>query len=160
MTERHYWDACCWLDFFNEGGDATRPLTMLWAGLGKSYELVISPIVLSETLIKKPGASKPWPDPAPEDTIFDNPDLFMAQTTRRVGECARSLRRSYLRKTGDALHLATCVVYNIDVLVTTDGSDLLKLSDVKRADGKLLRIEKPGALLGGPLFGDAYPSQF
>jgi len=29
MAERHFWDTCCWIDFFNEaGGDA--PMHTLW----------------------------------------------------------------------------------------------------------------------------------
>ena len=153
MTERHFWDACCWIDFINEGGDTRQPMTMLWHSVvTKAVELIINPVILCETLLQVPGSPRPWQDPHPSDVMFDATGIILAQIDRRVGERARSLRRKHNLKAPDALHLACCLENNIDYLITRDGSDLLKLPSMSRQDGQVLMILKPHDVLNGPLF--------
>ena len=153
MAERHFWDTCCWIDFVAEGGDPKKPMTALWHSVAtKTVELVISPVILAETLLQVPGSPRPWPDPHDADAMFDAPGVTLAQLDRRVGERARSLRRKLNLKTPDALHLACCIENNIDAFITRDASDLLKLTPVNRKDGERLWIAPPTAVLMGPLF--------
>ena len=115
------WDACCWIDFVNEGGDPRLPMTALWNAVTTgSVELVINPVILCETLLQVPEQPRPWLDPHPSDTIFNTPGVVLAQLDRRVGERARSLRREHNLKSPDALHLACCIENNLDLLLTRD----------------------------------------
>lgn len=152
MAERQFWDACCWIDYVNEGGDLSKPMTALWQAVGSSVELVVNPIILCETLLQEPGSPLPWPDPQDADQIFDAKGVLMAQIDRRTGERARSLRRRYRLKAPDAIHLATCLINRIDTLFTRDASHLLKLGpNMERDDGGNLRITTPEGA-AGPLF--------
>ena len=157
MAERQFWDACCWIDFVNEGGDPAKPMTALWKSVGNSLELIVSPVILCEVLLQKPGTPRPWADPHDVDAIFDAEGVTMAQIDRRVGERARSLRRRFKLKSPDALHLATCLQYNIDVMVTRDGSGLLGLPSMLREDGQPLHITNPDGAAAGPLFAGMMP---
>ena len=153
MPERHFWDTCCWIDFVEEGNDPTQPMTALWHGvLQGMVELIISPVILCETLLQVPGSARPWPDPHPADAMFNAPGVTLAQLDRRVGERARALRRKHSLKAPDALHVAVCAENDLDAFVTRDASDLLNLPPILRKDGKQLRITAPGAILHGPLF--------
>ena len=154
MAERQFWDACCWIDFVNEGGDAKRPMTMLWRNVTtRAVEIIINPVILCETLLQVSGTPRPWTDPHPSDVMFDAQGVIMAQIDRRTGEWARSLRRNYNLKAPDALHLACCLEHNVDRLVTRDSSDLLRLPALHRRDAEELVIADPAAALAGPLFG-------
>ena len=158
MAERQYWDAVCWIDFVNEGGDLTGPMTAIWKSVGKTLELIITPVILCEVLLQKSNTPRPWTDPHPADDMFNADGVIMAQIDRRIGERARSLRRRFKLKSPDALHLATCLLLNVEVLVTRDGSDLLGLPTMLREDGQPLHITNPDGAATGPLFAGAKPS--
>ena len=154
MTERHFWDTCCWIDFVDEGGDPKKPMTTMWGAVVSGHvELIVSPIIICETLLQIPGANRPWPDPHPSDDMFDTNGVTLAAITRRVGERARSLRRQHSIKTPDALHLACCIENSVDQLVTRDNGVLLKVPPLLRRDGDRLKVVTPAEALGGPLFG-------
>jgi len=58
-------------------------------------ELVFSAVIMAEVLLQQAGASRPWDDPHPTDTIFDSEGLVLVQIDRPIGERARTLRRTY-----------------------------------------------------------------
>ena len=63
-----------------------------------------------------------------------------------MGTLARRLLRKHpgLGKPQDAIHVASCLVANLDELHTFDGSDLLKFNDkLQRSDNIKLKICKP-----------------
>lgn len=65
-----------------------------------------------------------------------------------VGNLARRLLRQFpdLGKPQDAIHVATCLLNNVDQLHTFDGGDLLKLDgEFPRIDRKMLTICLPPA---------------
>ena len=59
----------------------------------------------------------------------------------------------YNLKTPDALHLACALEHNLDLFITRDKGDLLRLPPLFRRDTEPLSIVAPAAALGGPLFG-------
>lgn len=79
----------------------------------------------------------------------------MANVDQLVAGKAAELRIRHpeLRKTPDAIHLATAVYWNCDAMHTYDQSDLLCLNGkIQRRDGILLDIETPDKVGLGPLF--------
>ena len=59
-----------------------------------------------------------------EDYLRNNVEVL--QVTQTVGMVARRLLRKYpkLKKPQDAVHVASCLVYDVDVLHTFDSNDL------------------------------------
>ena len=152
MTERHYWDACVWVDLINTPEGQSSAMTTLWGALERgSLEVMYSAITLAEVLNPE-GGSRPWADPHDADLLFEVDGLVLVQVDRQIGERARSIRRRHAMKLGDAFHLACALTYNAEYLVTRDQRDLLKLPPQYRADGQPLKVVTPADVLGGPLF--------
>ena len=84
-------------------------------------------------------------DRAFEDYI-EKDFIIKASVDADVGTLARKLLRKHpgLRKPNDAIHVATCLLNNIDELHTFDGKHLLGLDDrLPRSDQKRLSICQP-----------------
>ena len=82
-------------------------------------------------------------------------DVILANVDFMLADMAAELRAQHreLRKTPDAIHLATASCWNWGVMHTCDKSELLSLSGkIHPRDGTLLNIEPPGTTGLGPLF--------
>lgn len=97
-----------------------------------------------------------------EDEKFEN--LIQAEFVRKinvdieVGNLARRLLRKYpkIGKPQDAIHVASCLIYNLDELHTFDEEDLLGFDNVlKRKDKKPLKICKPPMPAEPDMFADS-----
>ncbi len=87
--------------------------------------------------------------------MFQQEHVILANVDFIIADKAAELRAQYreLRKTPDAIHLATASYWNCGVMHTYDKSDLLSLNGkIHRRDGILLDIETPEATVLGPLF--------
>ena len=87
--------------------------------------------------------------------MFQQRHVVLANVDFIIADNAAKLRAQHreLRKTPDAIHLATASYWNCGVMHTYDKSDLLSLNGkIHRRDGILLPIETPSATVLGPLF--------
>ncbi len=87
--------------------------------------------------------------------MFQQPHAVMANVDLVVATQPAELRCKHreLKKTPDAIHLATAVQWNCDAMHTCDKNDLLSLGGkIHRRDGVLLDIETPDKAGLGPLF--------
>ncbi len=90
--------------------------------------------------------------------MFQQPHVVMANVDLVVATKAAELRMQHreLKKTPDAIHLATAMHWNCDAMHTYDKNDLLSLNGkIRRRDGVLLDIETPDRAGLGPLFSQA-----
>lgn len=87
--------------------------------------------------------------------MFQQEHVILANVDFIIADRAAELRAQHreLRKTPDAIHLATASYWNSGAMHTYDESDLLSLNGkIHRRDGILLNIETPGTTVLGPLF--------
>lgn len=140
---KYYWDACLWIELITQA-DAVRfdqcKFVIEQAELG-AVELWTSAFTLAEVWKRKcEGATVSLPQS--NDTNFE--DFIEKEFIRKiqvdvnVGNLARRLLRQYpgLGKPQDAIHVASCLLNNIDEMHTFDTSDLIKF------DGTIPRIDK------------------
>ncbi len=148
---KYYWDACLWIELITQA-DADRVErcrhVIDLAKHGK-VELWTSAFTLAEVWKKKcDGESAGIQEE--KDREFE--DFIEAEFIKKievnvdVGNLARRLlrRHSGLGKPQDAIHVASCLLENLDELHTFDGSDLLKFDGVlPRRDRIKLNICAP-----------------
>ena len=87
--------------------------------------------------------------------MFQQPHVVMANVDLVVSTKAAELRLQHreLKKTPDAIHLATAMRWNCDAMHTYDKNDLSSVNGkIHRRDGVLLDIETPDKAGLGPLF--------
>lgn len=144
---KYYWDACIWIELIvqsnAENTDRCKYVVEL-ARTGKA-QIWTSVFTLAEVYKRKCyKTNKSIPEE--KDDVFD--DFIEQEFVRKiqvdldVARVARRLLRTYkkLRKPQDAVHVASCLLYNIDAMHTFDGNDLLHL------DGLLPLKDKSGHL--------------
>ncbi len=140
---KFYWDACIWIELITQSNDdrveRCRHVIDL-AEHGKA-ELWTSAFTLAEVWKKKCDTDAVGIQEQKDRTFEDfiesewvkkiNVDVDVGNTARRL------LRRNPgLGKPQDAIHVASCLLNNLDELHTFDGRDLLKF------DGALPRMDK------------------
>lgn len=160
-TDRFYWDACAWLGLLNNESAKYRELSIIWKRAENGEcEILTSTVSQVEVFKKKCEREDPKPLSPENDAaiavMFEQPHVVLAQLDPIVAESARALLRAHseLKKTPDAIHLATALFHNCDAMHTYDSDNLLGLSGkLKCRNGKLLEICIPDASVDGPLFG-------
>ncbi|MCY4674839.1 MAG: PIN domain-containing protein [Bacteroidetes bacterium] len=150
---KYYWDACLWIDLINrENQDRVdRCLHVINLVGNKNAELYTSAFTLAEVYkVKCHGDRVQLPenkDQDFEDYLRNNVEVL--QVTQNVGMVARRLLREYpkLKKPQDAVHVASCLVYDVDVLHTFDSNHLTRFDDhLICFNGKRLSICEPPQL--------------
>ena len=148
---RYYWDACIWIELITQANEerVRRCRNVLQLAESGKAEIWTSALTLAEVFKRQCGtanASLPQDrDRAFEDYIEKE---FIKKVTVdvEVGTLARRLLRTYpeLKKPPDAVHLASCLLHNLDELHTFDEKNLIKLDGrIKRKDRLTLAINPP-----------------
>ena len=157
---KFYWDSCAWLGFINKEANKHESLKAIWERAERGEcEIWTSDFVYIEVHKAKAQGHDPLrPEESDKriDAALEQPFVVRIALDSEVGQFARQLRRQFpteLRKKGDAIHLASAVHWNADVLYTYDGSHLLPLNGkISRRDGKPLPITLPPDPMAGTLF--------
>jgi len=148
---KYYWDACIWIDLITQSDPArfNRCLYVTEEAEGGRVEIWTSAFTLAE-VYKKKCSGESSGIPAAKDKDFENyieqEFVTKVQVDVDVGLLARRLLRQFptIKKPQDAIHVATCLLNNLDELHTFDGSDLLALDGkIPRQDQRYLRICLP-----------------
>ena len=148
---KYYWDACAWIDLITQADPDRfdRCLFVIEEAEAKRVELWTSAFTLAE-VYKKKCSTETSGIPPDKDRDFENyiekEFITKVQVDVDVGFLARHLLRQYpsIRKPQDAIHVATCLLNNLDELHTFDGNDLLALTGViPKQDRTLLVICVP-----------------
>ncbi len=157
---RLYWDSCAWLGFLNGEADKKRELEIVYAGArAGQYELWTSTLSMVE--VRRLRSEKDDAKPLSESNLKKISDLFAQPFVKPIplaqdiAEHARELVRNTtgLQKFQDAIHLASALRWDSQVMHTYDNNDLLHLSDKFNCrNGKALRICYPDETTDGPLF--------
>ena len=148
---RYYWDACMWITLINDrtsirGQCCEYVLEMAENG---DCEIWTSSFCLAE-VYKRKCDSQNTGLPEAQDEYFE--DLVEQEFVRKisvdmdVAKVARRLLRRFpgIGKPQDGVHVASCLIENIDQLHTFDREDLLKLDGkIDRLDHKKLTICEP-----------------
>ena len=147
----YYWDACVWITLISEPGTVRHAccvhvLEMAQRGV---CEIWTSSFTLAEVYKRKcdgiqVGIEEQY-DQKFEDLI-ESEVIKKVSVDMDVGQVARRLLRRFpkIGKPQDAIHVATCLIENVDELHTFDRSDLLALDgQLDRLDRVKLRICQP-----------------
>ena len=148
---RYYWDACAWIDLITQADQDRfdRCLFVTEEAEAGRCEIWTSAFTLAE-VYKKKCAGGDGGLPQDKDKDFENyieqEFITKVQVDVDVGLLARRLLRQYptIKKPQDAIHVATCLLNNLDELHTFDGSNLLGLDgQIPRQDHRNLKICVP-----------------
>ena len=148
---RYYWDACIWIELITQQNpDRVRrcKYVIQLAESGKA-EIWTSAFTLAEVYKRKcesVNASLPEPGDKKFEDFIEKPFIRKVVVDVEVGTLARRLLRKFaeLKKPQDAVHLATCLLQNLDEMHTFDEDDLLSLDGkIKRKDKLILSIGTP-----------------
>lgn len=148
---RYYWDACLWIELISKQ-DSIRTQCCEYvielAEAGKC-EIWTSAFTLAEVYKRKcddiPVGLQESKDQQFEDYI-EREMIKKILVDVDVGTLARRLLRRFpkIGKPQDAIHVASCLLHNIDELHTFDREDLLALSgELERFDRRKLIICQP-----------------
>ena len=159
---KYYWDACIWIELITQA-DKNRVERCRYvidlAKKGKA-ELWTSAFTLAEVWKKKCDADNVGIQEA-QDRAFEN--FIESEFVKKinvdvdVGNMARRLLRRHptIGKPQDAIHVASCLLSNLDELHTFDGRDLLKFDGLlPRRDKVKLKICEPPAPKEPDMFPD------
>ena len=162
QPKKYYWDACLWIDLIKRENQerVDRCLYVMELVANKKAELYTSAFTLAEVYkVQCYGDRVQLPenkDQDFEDYLRNNVEVL--QVTQYVGTVARRLLRKHprLKKPQDAVHVASCLVYDINVLHTFDSNDLRRFDRrLSCVSGEWLEIcEPPQRLLAPKLFRD------
>lgn len=158
-----YWDSCAWLGFLNGEPDKKRELEIVYGGARRGhYELWTSTLSMVEVrrLENEKHAPKPLDDANNKiiGDLFWQPFVKPIPLAQDIAEDARVLFRTTpgLGKFQDAIHLASALKWNIEVMHTYDNDDLLHLDGkLSCKNGSPLQICYPDETTEGPLFSRA-----
>jgi len=148
LAERVYWDSCVWIGLLNEEPDKVDAAKwIIERGEAGEVEIWTSTITLAEVYkIRGPAEADPEGDKK-LDEFLSQPYVVHVQVDQDIAMEARRLLRAKLpglRKPNDAIHLASAVWHDIEVLHTFDRDDLLPLNGlVKCRNGKPLTVCTP-----------------
>lgn len=139
---KYYWDACIWIELITQSDQDkyTRCKYVLELAEAGKIEIWTSALTLAEvykTKCEGKNASIPETGDKGFEDVIESEFIKIVSVNVDVGIVARRLLRKYpgLRKPQDAIHVATCVLNNIDEMHTFDDTDLSKF------DGQMLRID-------------------
>ncbi len=158
-----YWDSCAWIALIKQEENRHDDLKTVYELARRgSIEIWTSTFTYAEVYKKKCGLEDHSGAYSFSETLLDELDDVLSQDfikrielNQIIGVQARRvlINTVGLSKPQDAVHLASALYYNLDVMHTFDESDLLKFDNkIERRDGDLLRILVPSDELNGPLF--------
>jgi len=139
---RCYWDACCFIDLIQQTTSRIEVLEQLRSQAQRGeIDIVTSSYTLAEVIKDDKGAPVNDDDEQRIATLFLEPYIGVRLLHRQVGNKARQIARAHSLKPGDAIHVATAILEEADVLHTYDEKRLLKRNGV--IGDPPLRIERP-----------------
>ncbi len=149
--KRYYWDSCLWIDLITQRHSETVNRCLYVKDLVGRGEARIYTSAYTLAEVWKVQCGEQWRTLPPYNeqdfTDFLDSNAVILQLNRPVGELARKLLREHnnLKKSPDAVHVASCIIYDANTLHTFDEKDLLnKFEDELRClNGERLDICKP-----------------
>lgn len=163
MTRRVYWDTCCFLGWFQQEPDKRDGLGVL-LDEAEAGDLVIVTSSLTITECAGLPSVRKVDDASSEKMLafFEREFIVLRSLERAVAETAHGYVRLHAIKHKDAVHLATAVHANVEVLHTYDaarGKPAGLLSHDRAAWLNGLRIERPPDPVAGTIFDPRNRSQ-
>lgn len=152
VRSKYYWDACVWIELItqSDNGDRFKRCSHIFSKAQKGeVELWTSTFTLTEVYKRKCNSDfKTLPKSKDDkfEAFFKSGLVKPILLDIQVAQVARRLCREHLalRKPQDAVHIASCIVYNVGELHTFDQKDLIKLNEqIPLENGKFLKITKP-----------------
>lgn len=148
---KYYWDACLWIELITQGDPDRVERCRYVIDLAKrgEAELWTSAFTLAEVWKKKCDVAAVG---IQEDQDRSFEDFIEAEFIKKinvdvdVGNLARRLLRRHpgIGKPQDAIHVASCLLADLDEMHTFDGADLLRFDGVlPKRDRTKLKICLP-----------------
>ena len=154
-----YWDSCAWLGLINAEPEKVRALEYVYESARRGDFIIwTSTIAYVEVfrIASEVNAPRPYGDEGLDKIkeVLEQSFIERIPFDVEIGRKARGLRRAHALTVGDAMHLASALVRNINPLHTWDDSDLLPLNNsLSCKGGGLLQICVPSVPPPeGPLF--------
>lgn len=164
FLKRQYWDSAMFITLASQQVtvEGCKRLKVIKELLGlhdqKNIEIIVSTMVIAEFRPYSHGAS---PDPALAqivDDLFNSTDILLYGLTPGIAAMAREIGEKNRNITPtDAVHIATAVFADADVLFTFDGGGKRRkqkhmIANSEKFGTPPLKISAPYVDLGGPLF--------
>ena len=157
---KYYWDSCAWLGLLNYENDKIAPLHHYYnLATRNQCEIWTSTIAYVEVfrLHVENDDAKPLKEENLDKIkdVIEQPFVKLIPADMIIGRRARALRRELpdFQGAGDAIHIASALVWNIHQIHTWDGSHMLPWNmKLVCRDGTKLSIVKPVLPPAGPLF--------
>lgn len=150
-TPKYYWDACIWIELINQSSPdrVDRCKYVIEQAETGAVELWTSTFTLAEVYKRKcEGEFASIPEAADRafEDYIEQEFIHKVQVDVDVGKLARRLLRKFpgLGKPQDAVHVASCLLRNVDEMHTFDDTDLTKFDGMlPRSDHVKLTICAP-----------------
>lgn len=140
---QRYWDACCFLGWFNKENDKVEYCRGVLQLAEKGKVNIITSAITFVEVIKIKG-EQPIKKEKEEKikAFFENEYIKVRDVDRFIAEYARELIWQFPHlHPYDSIHLATALWHNVTVMNTFDKPDLIDLSE--KVGKPLLKICKP-----------------
>ncbi len=163
---KYYWDACVWIELISRSSNNRfkRCEHVISEVQQDRAELWTSAFTLAEVYKRKCNGNyvSLLEDRDDEfESFFKSGIVKPILVNVQVAKVSRRLCRKYqcLRKPQDAIHVASCIIGNMDELHTFDAKDLIKLDGkITVQNGNTLKISHPPFPSQGELFdGESSP---
>ena len=156
MPKRVYWDTNCFLGWFQQEKEKRDALRALLDG-AETGELVIVTSTLTITECAGLPTVRKVDDAASRKMLgfFEQEYIALRAVERNIAEKAHDFVRAHAIKHKDAVHLATAVIAEVEVMYTYDaakGGQAGLLTHHRAAWLSGLRIEKPPDPVSGTVF--------
>lgn len=157
---RIYWDTCAFIGLLNAEPDKKRELEIVYA-MARSGKAELWTSTLSMIECRRLKSEEHSQKPLDEENekkigdIFNQPFIKPIPLASDIAEMGRSVWRKTvgLKKYQDAVHLASAMRWNIEMMHTYDRDDLLHLSEkITCRNGNMLKICYPDNTTDGALF--------
>ena len=119
---RVYWDSCIFIDAIQQTPSLSDTLRQIIADArAGTAQIITSTFTLAEVIGSKDAASR---NPALESTIrelFNHRYIVLRPVDKHIAEQARQIARDNGLKPADAIHVATAIESEVQVMHTRDG---------------------------------------
>jgi predicted nucleic acid-binding protein len=157
MPAKVYWDSCLFIEILERKKPDRLDACDALHELAKKGDLIIVASTIALVEVNKFDQPSALPENQSKQILdfFENPYIHLRQLDRPTAELSHTLTRTHGLMPGDAIHVATALLAQVDVLYTYD-SKKNRRKGLLRHHLKLgappLRIEVPPKPTPGPLF--------
>jgi len=135
MPKRFYWDSCVFIDRISKKPSVIAILEEITDAAARGDVVIIASTLCIAECVKIKDSKDSWTvQQKLINDFFDNPWIELVQVDSMIAERAQDIARDHGVKPPDAIHIATAIARNADVMHSYDNS---KAHSPLRQDGRI-----------------------